>query len=143
MKLHRHLFVSILLCFSLVSAHAQYCIPQYINDPYVGISDVQVNSLINYGTHFNDAGYVLYAPEVFSTYLTIGQNYPLQLSSTGADYGSFSLWIDLNDDFTFSEDELMFHAEGSNLVSSMLSIPDNPGFIGSKRMRVMYTAEEG
>ncbi|MHC1776201.1 MAG: T9SS type A sorting domain-containing protein [Lentimicrobium sp.] len=143
MKLLRHLSVSLLMCFSLVSAYAQYCIPQYINDPYIGISDVQVNSLINYDTQFNDAGYVLYPPVVFSTYLTIGQNYPLQLSSTGPDYGSFSLWIDLNDDFTFSEDELMFHAEGSNLVSSMLSIPDNSDFIGPKRMRIMYNVVEG
>lgn len=137
------LLLSLLCVFHYVS-NAQYCIPQNNNYLITGINNFQLNTLVNYQSGSSENGFELYPVEEFTTYLTLGHAYTLQISSSSSSCGKFSVWIDLNDDYEFSESERLFNFDefmGPGYVSDLLIIPSDPSFIGLKRLRVMTGGE--
>lgn len=114
---------------------AQYCIPT--GDPYYGIKNLQINSIINYGSPVGDA-YTYYPEEEFTTWLTIGNEYVVQVMTSDIGSGSCKIWIDLNNDTIFADNELLMDETLNNGdESSSITIPNNPSYIGLRRLRVM------
>lgn len=141
MNIIKKLLLLLLLCVFQYASNAQYCIPQ--NNSYLinGINNFQLNTLVNYQSGSSENGFELYPVEEFTTYLTLGQAYTLQISSS---HDKFSVWIDLNDDHEFSESERLFNFDefmGPGYVSDLLTVPSDPSFIGLRRLRVMTGGE--
>jgi|GEM_PF-3223088 len=140
MKVCKYTFFLFFILFLINSGSAQnYCIPTcYNGGPYKGIRSFQVNSLVNYHSSTADNGYILYPESEFTTTMTIGQSYPLQILSSYVNYEYFSVWIDLDSDFNFEPNELLYQQSGNgSSVSTTITIPNNPAFTGLKRLRVM------
>ena len=124
-----------LLLLIPVSSFAQYCIPT--GDPYYGIKNFQISSIINYGSPVGEA-YTFYPEEVFTTWLTIGNMYIIQVMSSDIGTTKCKIWIDLNNNTIFEDNEMLMNETLNNGdVSSSITIPNNSSYIGLRRLRVM------
>lgn len=134
MKNLSYLLLSLILLIG-TNLPAQYCIPTGTTNS--GIRCLQISDIINYGSPTNQV-YSYYPEQQFTTWLTIGKTYPVNISSVGYSNNLYKIWIDLNNDFYFSDNELLIHQEGgNNNLTTSLTIPNNHAYIGIHRLRVM------
>jgi len=130
-----------LLCSISILAKSQYCYPLFESSDNDYINHFQLNSIVNLFSETNSSGNTTYLPTEFTTYLTIGSSYFMQM---GEEYnsgpgGRFSAWIDYNNDSTFSTNELVYNSgNGVCYASTYITIPNDSSLIGLKRMRVMH-----
>ncbi|HLO92322.1 MAG TPA: T9SS type A sorting domain-containing protein [Lentimicrobium sp.] len=129
--------LAVMLCLMVCNVNAQYCTPSGSNAQ--GINNFQISGIINYGSPVN-VPYSFYPPDVFTTWMTIGQDYTVQISSDDFIVDHFKLWIDLNNDRQFSDSEMLIDDEGT--ISDLITIPNNPSFVGLRRLRVMVGSYE-
>lgn len=141
MKVFLCFIFSLLISLSVISplSAQDYCVPNFQSGSvYEGLRSFQLNTLVNYMSDIPQDKYTVYGEEEFTTWLSIGQSYTLQILSYSGYYEYFKIWIDLNDDYIFSSDELLFQQSGEvGYVSDFMTIPNNPAFTGLKRLRVM------
>lgn len=114
-----------------------YCRPQFINSSAEWIAQVSLNTL-EYSSGSNN-GYGDFTG-MATTELVAGQSYPIRLQAgfAGLDqFEYFLVWIDLNQNGYFEDQELVFDPKGvtRNSVSGTVAIPANSS-LGSTRMRV-------
>ncbi len=127
---------ALLLLLPLLSS-AQYCIPGGEHEPE-GISSFQFNSIVNYDSPYNQTCYTLYTPEQFTTTVTMGESYALQVSNPAILMDVFRMWIDLNNDGVFADSEMLLDEENSNgTVSAYITIPSHASYQGQRRLRII------
>ncbi len=116
---------------------AQYCIPGGDHEPE-GISSFQFNSIVNYDSPYNQTHYSLYTPEQFTTTVTMGESYALQVSNPATLMDVFRMWIDLNNDGVFTGSDMLLDEENSNgTVSAYITIPSHASYQGPRRLRII------
>lgn len=132
-----------LFCFVLSyvsSIQAQtYCSPSFKNPSQHYISRVQLNTINNISTFPATGSYNNFTS--ISTSLTMGQSYPLTIStfrsnaSTTAGYG---IWIDYNNDGDFNDANETISSFGPSSVSPQTITVNIPTSVssGSKRLRI-------
>ncbi len=126
------------LCL-IFQLHSQYCTPTYNPDPGVHIHNFNLGDIVNRNSFFPEGNpYALNTDQ--TTNLEIGRTYPITASGdvTGGIEGDWAVWIDLNDDEVFSEDERLIYEVNVRYLITSLTIPENPTLEGKKRMRISY-----
>jgi len=114
------------------------CLPLYTTGCSSGdrIEDFHLGSFYHNGTGCSTNGYGDFT--YMTVYLTQGLSYPVDVTM-GFDDQYVSLWIDYNDDLTFSEDEQLvedlYCASGNISYGTIIDIP-NSALPGRHKMRV-------
>lgn len=126
---------------TLLPPETGYCVPYNYDPQAYAIANVQVNTLENFDSGIGEQGYTLYTSDDFSTDLVMGESYAVQIGadiSTGL-VGNYALWIDLNNDTLFTENERLYSDELVSESIGTITIPTNTTYVGPRRMRVrMY-----
>jgi hypothetical protein len=137
----KKLLLFLLLLGTSIMCRSQYCFPSFSSTSGY-IDQFQLNSLINRFSGSNGTGHIVYPDSAFTTSLTIGSTYFIQMVSSYS--GRFSVWIDYNDDYTFSSTELVYTSgNGVSYASDYITIPNDTSIIGLKRIRVMQASYWG
>ncbi|MEO6169040.1 MAG: GEVED domain-containing protein [Chitinophagales bacterium] len=146
-NLYKHSKVLLLCFFSAflqTTANAQYCTPVYdslctSND---FINNFSLSTLSNNGTgcNGNANNYINYAPAgSLTTTLELGSAYPIVMQSGSQWSQGFGVWIDYNNDNDFNDAGELIYAStfaSTEQFTATVTIPTDPGFVGSRRMRV-------
>lgn len=130
----------LLLCFNAGLYAQSYCVPTF-SGSFVYIDHFAVHTLVNNYSGTSAGGYVSYPATSFTTDLAIGNNFPITISSDypAGIYGKFAAWIDFDNDSIFSPAELVHYDSLTHYTTSgFISIPNNPSYIGQRRLRIVY-----
>lgn len=131
---------------SFADASGEYCIPFSDCSYGDGFENFAIQDIDNFFSGCSDDGYGDFT--WMWTELEAGQSYSL-FAETGYDGNYFCVWIDYNDDFEFTPDELIvedaFLEFGAQLYQFEVTIPEN-ALSGVHRMRAKavwdYTATD-
>ncbi len=131
MKLLNYVILLILMIVDTTMVLA-YCNPQENKANYEWIEEVTIGASTNYSGR--DNGYADFTNDTIeiSTHSNLIKLVPGFKSGTYQEY--WKVWVDLNDDGNFSEDEIIFSANGTGTVYGSFSLP-NIAF-GIKTLRV-------
>ncbi|MCY7410638.1 MAG: GEVED domain-containing protein [Chitinophagales bacterium] len=120
-----------------------YCEPTYSNDCSEDfINGVTLNTLSNLQSGCNGFinNYIKYNPSGnLTTTLTLGNNYPITLSSSGEYNEAFGVWIDFNQDGDFADgNEFVYSTPyaGTDTFIGNILLPLAYNFAGERRMRI-------
>lgn len=118
-----------------------YCVPfNPEGADQFAIDDFKLGSIQNLNSGTNYSGYTIYSQDTFTTDLIQGNSYPIYFCTwypIAGITGGFAVWIDLDNDGAFADNERLFHA-GPNLhtISGTIVIPSDSSFVGLRRMRI-------
>jgi hypothetical protein len=118
------------------------CFPSFdLNDDY--INHFEFNSLFNIQSGQN-GDYTVYSDDEFTTSVTMGETYSMQVASESAPYSGswYYVWIDFDNDSNFESDEVVLAAEDVVYKNQMITIPVNPNYLGLRRIRVMIAQSQ-
>jgi Zn-dependent metalloprotease len=114
--------------------YSNFCAARGMNSSYEYIQSVQFNG-VNVVSG-NNGGYANHTNQLFT--ITRGYHYAINLTP-GHPYGNYleawRVWIDLNRDGYFSDNELVTEASGIDVVQGMIYVPHTAS-AGQTRMRV-------
>ena len=116
------------------TAYLVYCDMQANNAKYEYIQQVVFGD-INYNSG-SDGGYGNHTSQ--QTQVIVGNSYTIELIpgfTSKAYRENWKVWIDMNLDGSFSDEEVVFTAVGKTAQSGIVSIPENSK-LGNTRMRV-------
>ena len=120
---------------------AQFCTPTYNPDPAVYVHNFNIGDIVNRNSGHDDDAYIYYPESEFSTELEIGRSYPFTASTINSAgiKADFAVWIDYDNDSTFTMDERVHYVENVNhYTASMLNIPNDLSIVGKRRLRISY-----
>jgi len=120
-----------------------YCNSSGNNSSYEWIQRVVLGSIDN--TSGDNGGYADFTSQVANVQRGVATSMNVQAAFSGSSYTEYwSIWVDLNQDGTFSSGERLVNgsSSSSNLLSATLNIPST-ALTGTTRMRVTmkYNAE--
>jgi hypothetical protein len=133
--------VILLNVFSHQSSGQLPCIPAFagtINN----LENFAFHTLVNIYSGVAPTSYIAYPDTVFTTTLTLGETYPITISTeyTAGSLSEFGAWLDYNNDSIFDASEVIHYDTTSMYTTSgFVTIPNNPGFVGQRKLRIMYS----
>ncbi|MGB1206708.1 MAG: GEVED domain-containing protein, partial [Chitinophagales bacterium] len=131
----------IVIQYGVYSIACEYCSSEGNNSSFDHIGTVDFNTI--YNESGDDNGYGNYTN--LSTDVVRGNTYDISLTpiiNFVGDVEFWNVWIDYNQDFTFSNDELALQTDGSEfMVDSMITIPPT-AMAGTTMMRIQMMWNE-
>jgi hypothetical protein len=133
------IYLILLFLFGAISAFSQPCYPAF-SEPENEIYYFSFNDIVNNASAVSSGGITIYPDSLFSTKLTIGQSYQMQVfdqyqSGVGTTYG---VWIDYNNDDIYSSNENVYNSESfvHGFTISIL-IPSDTTLVGKRKLRII------
>jgi len=112
----------------------------------VYIDEFEVHTLSNIHSFCsNTSGYINYPPTgAYTTSMFTGSSYLFRIKTGSTFGGGAAIYIDFNSNGSFSDTgEMVYTSTYSSLsFSGFINIPNNPDFIGQKKMRVILNNNE-
>lgn len=138
-------YLILFLFFTSLAYGQSPCFPIFNNNNDY-INHFEFNSLFNIQSGEN-GDYTIYSIDDFTTTVSLGETYSMQIASEYATLinNRFTAWIDFDNDEVFASDEIVLDAGGSGFdyKHEMVTIPNNPDFIGVRRLRIMMAESTG
>ena len=127
----KKLLIAFCLAFSFNQVYADYCVSSSRNASYEWINRIAVGPI--------DQSSASSKYSLFNTSETLELNtgYPVMLTPGYSSYSyteHWMIWVDLNQDQTFSDEERLVYNTGTGLLTDTLTLPH--GLPGETRMRV-------